>query len=330
MTDYEAHNDLPELYPAPTAPSPQPADAAAPANTRQRVVGLARAARPQQWVKNVACFAGLMFSGQLLNPVAARSACVAFASYCLASSSAYLINDVLDRKSDRENVKKRGRPIASGLVPPAWAVLAAVSLVASAVALSFLLPTACQFIILLYLLMSTAYSLRLKHAVLIDVLIIALGFVLRVLYGVYAVRVLPTPWIVLCMFFLALFLGFAKRRSELNRLVLELADRQRPVLRKYRTGLLDLLLGMTATMAISSYALYTVTGGSTHNPTLVVSVPLVVYGVFRYLLLVIIHELGDAPEKDLLGDRLLVLTVILWVVTCIAIIYGKLKFFAPS
>jgi 4-hydroxybenzoate polyprenyltransferase len=290
----------------------------------RRLAGLIVSTRPRQWVKNVACFAGLVFSGRLFDASAIGGSATAFAGFCLASSSVYLINDVCDRRSDAANPKKRSRPIAAGLVPVGWAIAAAVVLAMAAMGSTLVLPPACRGLLAVYLAMGVAYSVRLKHSVLIDVMIIALGFVLRILHGVYAVGVPPSAWIVLCMFFLALFLGFAKRRSELNQLVVA-GELRRPVLRKYRTDLLDQLLVMTATMAITCYSLYTVTGRP-GNETLVVTVPLVVYGVYRYLLLVMIFDVGDAPDKDLLEDPLLIVTGLLWVGLCVAIIYFNVNF----
>ena len=171
-----------------------------------------------------------------------------------------------------------------------------------------------------------AYSLRLKHTVVLDVLLIAFGFVLRVLHGVYAIEVKPTSWIVLCMFFLALFLGFAKRRGEMH-LMGEDEPFRRPVLAKYRIGFLDLLLGMTATLAVLCYSLYTVTGHH-GNATLVITVPLVTYGVIRYLLLVTVDGEGEAPEKLLVTDRFLLGTAALWVTCCVLVIYTKIQLFA--
>jgi 4-hydroxybenzoate polyprenyltransferase len=290
----------------------------------RRVVGLVAAARPRQWVKNLACFAGLIFSGHLFDADAIGAASWAFLGFCLASSSVYLVNDVCDRRSDAANPKKRSRPIASGIVPVSWAIAGAVALAMVAVGSSLALSPGCRAVLAAYLLMGYAYSIRLKHTVLVDVLIIALGFVLRIIYGVFAVGVAPTPWILLCMFFLALFLGFAKRRSELNQFNGNDSTR-RPVLVKYRTVLLDLLLAMTATMAILSYALYTLIGRP-GNETLVVTVPLVVYGVCRYLLLVVVFDIGDAPDESLLADRMLLVSVGLWVVLCVAILYFHLNF----
>jgi 4-hydroxybenzoate polyprenyltransferase len=294
----------------------------APPSVIPRLVGLLRAARPGQWVKNLACFAGLIFSGQLFYTHAVVQALLAFMGFCLAASAVYLLNDVVDRRLDCDNPSKKMRPIASGLVPPSWALLTSLQLTIAAIGSSLFLSSLCTGLIVVYLLTNVAYSIRFKHTVLLDVVLIALGFVLRVLYGVYAVGVKPTSWIVLCMFFLALFLGFAKRRGELN-----LADGRepfnRPVLRKYRIGFLDTLLAMSATMAILCYSIYTVTGRQ-GNATLVVTVPLVVYGVTRYMLQVMVYDEGEAPERLLVSDPMLLGITALWAVLCIAIIYSKI------
>ena len=290
----------------------------------RRAVGLVVAARPRQWVKNLACFAGLIFSGHLFDAAAIGGACWSFFGFCLASSSVYLVNDVCDRRSDAANPKKRSRPIAAGVVPVSWAIAGAVVLAGAAVGSSLVLSPGCRVVLAAYLAMSYAYSIRLKNSVLIDVFLISLGFVMRIVYGVLAVGVAPSPWILLCMFFLAVFLGFAKRRSELNQLD-GVGSSRRPVLEKYRTDLLDLLLAMSATMAILCYALYTLVGRPDHQ-ALVVTVPLVVYGVCRYLLLVVVHDAGDVPDENLLADRMLMASVVLWVVLCVAILYFNLNF----
>jgi 4-hydroxybenzoate polyprenyltransferase len=292
----------------------------------RRLRGLIHATRPSQWIKNFTCFAGVIFSGRLLDQSAVLGSLMAFAGFCLAASAVYLFNDVVDRQLDRANPLKRHRPIASGAVPVAWALAAAAALVFLAVSSSLALPSTCLAVLAVYLATNVAYSLRLKHAVLLDVVVIAFGFVLRVLYGVYAVGVKPTAWIVLCMFFLALFLGFAKRRGEM-RLMGEEEPSRRPVLAKYRIGFLDMLLVMTAAVAILCYALYTVTGHK-DNATLVVTVPLVTYGITRYMLLVVVEGRGEAPEKLLITDRWIMATAGLWVVLCIAIIYTNVNIFS--
>jgi 4-hydroxybenzoate polyprenyltransferase len=297
-----------------------------PLASARSLLGLVQAARPHQWIKNLACFAGLVFSGRMFERGVFVQSILAFAAFCLASSAVYLLNDVVDRELDRSNPSKRQRPIASGLVPVAWALAAAALLAAGAIAICCWLAPICLVLLGLYLALNVAYSLRLKHTVLLDVVIIAFGFVLRVLLGVYAIEVKPTSWIVLCMFFLALFLGFAKRRGEMH-VMSEDQPLRRPVLSRYRIGYLDLLLGMTATLAILCYALYTVTGHR-GNASLVVTVPLVTYGVARYMLLVTVDGEGEAPEKLLVTDRLLLSTGALWVACCVLIIYTKVQLFA--
>jgi 4-hydroxybenzoate polyprenyltransferase len=294
--------------------------------TARTLLGLVQAARPHQWIKNLACFAGLVFSGRMFERGVFLESILAFAGFCLASSSVYLLNDMVDRDLDRRNPTKRHRPIASGLVPVTWALATSAVLAAGGIGTCVWLAPVCSIVLFMYLLTNVAYSLRLKHTVLLDVVIIAFGFVLRVLHGVYAIEVKPTSWIVLCMFFLALFLGFAKRRGEMQ-LVGEDEPLRRPVLSRYRIGYLDILLGMTATLAILCYALYTVTGHQ-GNASLVVTVPLVTYGVARYMLLVTVDGEGEAPEKLLVTDRLLLGTGALWVGCCVLIIYTKIQLFA--
>jgi 4-hydroxybenzoate polyprenyltransferase len=308
-----------------TLPEAEPLDAEA--VRTGRIGGLVASMRPRQWIKNLACFAGLIFSGHLFETPSLRAAAWAFAGFCLASSSVYLVNDVFDRRTDAANPKKRSRPIASGRVPVGMALAASAALAAAALGSSLLLTPGCQAVLSTYMVMSLAYSARLKHTVLVDVMIIAIGFVLRILYGAFAVGVPATPWIVLCMFFLALFLGFAKRRSELARSALG-GPGHRPVLIKYQARLLELLLAMTATMAITCYALYTVIGrpDKPGHETLVLTVPLVVYGIYRYLLIVLVFDVGDAPEKDVLADPPLIAAVLLWVALCVLIIYLDINF----
>jgi 4-hydroxybenzoate polyprenyltransferase len=287
---------------------------------------LGQAARPRQWIKNLACFAGLVFSGHLFDPRAMFASMMAFMGFCLSASAVYLLNDVVDRRLDRLNPSKRDRPIAAGRVPVSWALGASAILALAAFGSTLWLPPLCFVLLAVYLATNLAYSLRLKHTVVLDVLLIAFGFVLRVLHGVYAIQVKPTSWIVLCMFFLALFLGFAKRRGEMH-LMGEDEPFRRPVLAKYRIGFLDLLLGMTATLAVLCYSLYTVTGHH-GNATLVITVPLVTYGIIRYLLLVTVDGEGEAPEKLLVTDRFLLGTAALWVACCVLVIYTKIQLFA--
>jgi 4-hydroxybenzoate polyprenyltransferase len=216
-------------------------------------VALVGAARPYQWVKNLACLAGLLFSGQLLDPGAATHALLAVVGFSLAASAVYLVNDYLDRERDRANPRTAVRPLASGALPVWLAASEGATLAAVSAIVSVRLGLACVWVLSAYAGLNLAYALRLKRTVIADVMVIATGFVLRVLYGVYAVDVLPSSWIVLCMFFLALFLGFCKRRAELATAVAgERPGATRPVLSKYTVGYLDMILGMTATLTICS------------------------------------------------------------------------------
>jgi 4-hydroxybenzoate polyprenyltransferase len=296
-----------------------------PRSAKRIVAGLIEASRPRQWIKNLACVAGLIFSGHLFHFVAFAEAGLAFVGFCLASSAVYLFNDVCDRMVDRLHIHKRDRPIASGIVPVSWALGTSAVLAALALYTAAVLSMRCVGLLSVYLLLNVAYSVRFKHSVLLDILIIAFGFVLRVLYGAYAVQVQPTSWIALCMFFLALFLGFAKRRGELFQIGDDELSR-RPVLGKYREHYLDTLLSMTATMAILCYAFYTVTGRP-DNASLVVTVPLAAYGIMRYMLLVMVYGAGDSPEKLLTTDWVQITIFAAWAALCILVIYTDVRLF---
>jgi 4-hydroxybenzoate polyprenyltransferase len=211
---------------------------------------------------------------------------------------------------------------------PVWvAGIAFALLVAMAAIGSARLGTSCSLVLGTYGVMNILYSTRLKQIVIADVMCIAIGFVLRVLYGVYAVGVLPTPWIALCMFFLALFLGFAKRKAELVGMGKN-PSHARPVLAQYDVNYLNMLLAMSATMAILCYALFTV--ASHKNPTLVVTIVPVVYCVNRYILQVMLNGRGESPDKILLSDKRLWVGIIGWLVAYIAITYGNIQLFADT
>lgn len=287
---------------------------------------LIRQLRPKQWVKNLTCLAGLVFSGLLFVPVAQYRAALAFAAFCMASSCVYIVNDFLDREKDRLNPRTAKRPLARGELPVWVAAVALVALLATSLAASARLGTACLAVVAIYAAQGVLYSATLKKVVIVDVMCIAVGFVLRVMYGVYAVGVLPTPWIILCMFFLALFLGFAKRQAELNAAAGSHAAR--PVLRKYRADYLQTLIVFSATTAVLAYALFTVT--SHKNPTLVVTVLPVIYCVCRYLLQVMVGGRGESPDETLLYDRRILLGIAIWVLLFVAISYGNIRVFADA
>jgi 4-hydroxybenzoate polyprenyltransferase len=293
-------------------------------NPARAAWALVRVLRPRHWVKNAACLAGLIFSRQLFRRPAEMAALGAVAMFCAAASGVYILNDLCDRRSDRLNPRKARRPIASGALPVRLAVAGSLAAWAASGLTAWLLGPACVAVLVLYIAMNLMYSLRLKHAVLADVMVIALGFVLRVLAGVYAVGVRPTAWVVLCVFFLALLLGLAKRRAELAVLT-DRAAAHRPVLAKYSLPYLDALLAMMAAMTVVCYAIYTVESPH-HNLTLIVTIPPVVYGIARYLLLVMVRG-GEAPEEMLTRDKGLIAAVLTWVVLCVLILYGNVRLF---
>jgi 4-hydroxybenzoate polyprenyltransferase len=291
------------------------------------LLALVRELRPRQWIKNLACLAGLVFSGRLFLLEHVLHAAVGFLAFCCVSSAVYILNDYLDREKDRLDPRTAGRPLTAGLLPVWLAAVAFSLLMVLAAAGSVWLGTTCVVVLAVYFGMNVLYSTGLNQTVIADVMCIALGFVLRVMYGVYAVQDRPTGWIVLCMFFLALFLGFAKRKAELTT-VREDAVLLRPVLREYGMGYLDLLLTMTASMTIMCYALFT--AASHKNPTLIVTILPVVYCVSRYLHRVMLHGQGGSPEDVLFSDRMLWLGILTWLGLCILILYFEINLFAET
>ncbi len=307
-------------------PDPAAVRTAPPGARRRPSLGRALVAelRPKQWIKNLTCLAGLVFSGELFEGRHITEAGVAFATFCLAASAIYIINDLVDLDKDRHNPRTAGRPLAAGHLPVALAVVVCTLLVAGALAGAAALNRACVITIAAYLMMNVLYSFRLKETVIVDVMCIALGFVLRISYGAYAVEVYPSRWSVLCMFFLALFLGFGKRRAECADAEADFL-RARPVLEKYSIGFLDIMLTVSATITVVSYALFTVSWQK--NPTIVLTVVPVIYCISRYLLQVIILGHGKSPEDIILSDKMLLAGIGSWVVLCLIILYGDLHLF---
>jgi 4-hydroxybenzoate polyprenyltransferase len=280
------------------------------------------AMRPRQWTKNAFCLAGVLFTDRYLDWGADFAALLTALVFCAASSSLYVFNDLTDRERDRIHPRKRRRPIARGAVSPRGAfVLGSILGLVAVTAAAFLHP-AVAICVLLQMANNTLYSARLKHLPIFDVVSIAMGFVLRLLAGVYVVGEIPTTWIVLCTFFLALFLGFCKRRAELSRSGLTAADVQRPVLGEYTVGYLDYLLNATSVMALTCYALSTTTG---ENPTLVFTVPIVFFAIMHYKRLVMLHNSGEEPEEMLLGDLPLQLSAAVWLVSYLGIMHADLQ-----
>jgi len=272
------------------------------------------ALRPRQWTKNLLLFAGIVFAAKLGEPARWLAAVTAFVAYCAASSAAYLVNDVRDAASDRLHPVKRSRPIARGeLTPHAALVLAAVLVVVSVVLAAALGPPSLACLAA-FVALQGAYSLRLKAYELVDVLAIAGLFVLRASAGAIAVDVRISDWLLLCTFLLALFVALGKRRAELG---LE-GVQARPALSGYSVALVDQLLGIVAAATIAAYTGYALAAHDTR--WLVVTVPLVVYGLFRYLLLLHRRGLGEEPEALLVEDLPLLVTVAVWAAACAVIL----------
>ncbi len=273
--------------------------------------------RPRQWTKNLLLFAGLLFAGKLGETSLWPEASIAFVAYCAASSAAYLANDVRDADQDRDHPVKRLRPVASGELPVRVALALAALLTVSALGLALYLGLGSLAFMAGFLVLQAAYTAGLKHVVLIDVLAIAALFVIRAGAGAEAVDVRISPWLLICTGLLALFLALAKRRAEL---VLVGADETpgRPVLEGYSLALVDQLVSIVAASTVIAYSLYTFTARD--SKAMMATIPFVVYGVFRYLLLLHRRDLGEEPENVLLTDVPLILTLAAWAATSAVIL----------
>ena len=286
--------------------------------TRRRAAAVALSAlRVRQWTKNLLVFAGIVFAAKLGDPVRWVEAIACFFAYCAASSAAYLVNDVRDVEADRAHPTKRLRPIASGELAPQTALRLAVAL--GAISLVLVVPLGLPSVALLVLFVGVqaAYTVSLKHVVLVDVFAIAALFVVRASAGAVAVDVPISPWLYLCTGLLALFLALGKRRAELV-LVESRETPGRRVLDGYTLPLIDQLVSIVASATIAAYALYTFTARD--SDTLMATIPYVVFGIFRYLLLLHRHQAGEEPEQVLLRDVPTLAAVALWGVTCAVIL----------
>lgn len=286
------------------------------------MTALLRLLRPHQWVKNGFVFVGLIFGHAWTDPQKAAQAAAAFAAFCLISSAVYVFNDFRDREQDRRHPEKRHRPLAAGTVSvPAALVLGLACLTAGlGIALGFL--EGVPWVFLAYLALNAGYSLGLKHVVVLDVFIIAAGFMLRILAGTVSIGIPPSQWLLLCGLMLTLFLGFAKRRAELNALAAE-GGRHRRVLDHYSASMLDQYITLAASGTVVSYALYTVSPEviALHGtPWLIATLPFVLYGLMRYLFLLHRRGGGGDPARELLADPHLAVSLAGWLVLVLALL----------
>jgi 4-hydroxybenzoate polyprenyltransferase len=301
-----------------------PRDAYVAAPARSLAASLLLSLRPSQWTKNLIVFAALIPGQRLLEPAAVAEAAAAFAIFCVLSGVVYLINDIADRDADREHPIKRQRPIASGSLPVPVAVAAAAILGTGALAAAFWLRPLFGILAAGYVALLAIYSGPLKHLVIIDVLTIAIGFVIRAAAGAVVIAVPISPWLYVLTILGALFLALSKRRHELV-LLADRATGHRPILEEYSPYLLDQMISVVTASALVAYAIYTVSPDTIekfHTNLLGLTLPFPLYGIFRYLYLVHQKEGGGSPSDMLLNDRPLLACVALWALAVALIIYA--------
>jgi 4-hydroxybenzoate polyprenyltransferase len=284
--------------------------------------------RPDQWTKNLVLFAGLIFAGGLGSGRLILYAVAGFVAFCGLSGVTYIFNDLADISRDREHPVKRTRPLASGRLSPTVAAVTGVVILVAALAWSFRLSLSFGFVAVGYVALNALYSTALRKMVILDVMSIAIGFVLRAVGSVEVLRgpapyTELSPWLLVCTFFLALFLSLGKRRHEALTLGTE-ADRHRPTLSYYPLPLIDALFAVVTASAVVSYAIYTIWPGTVEkvgNTGLVYTIPFVVYGVFRYLYLMFSEGSGGSPAKALLSDVPLAVNIVAWIAVVALVIY---------
>jgi 4-hydroxybenzoate polyprenyltransferase len=289
------------------------------------LIDLLTSLRPWQWTKNLLVFAGLIFSQGLHRPALVARTLLAFLIFCALSGSVYLVNDVMDAERDRSHPQKRLRPVASGRLRADVAIGVGAALILVACTAAFVLSARLGVVATAYAMLLVAYSAGLKHLVIVDALIIAAGFVLRALAGVVVVDAEFSHWLLLCTILLALFLTFGKRRHEIL-LLEDGAANHRPILFEYSPQLLDQMIAVVAASTLMAYALYTISPETTAKlgtSRLPLTIPFVLYGLFRYLYLLYRRDLGGNPSEHLLTDRALLLDVALWGTAVVLLLYWR-------
>ncbi|MGV1059773.1 decaprenyl-phosphate phosphoribosyltransferase [Clostridium perfringens] len=281
------------------------------------IINLLKLMRPKQWIKNFFVFGALIFSYSFLNPNKTIAALTAFIMFCLISSTVYIMNDILDVEKDRVHPKKRFRPIASGAISIKQASIALVVLLAISMISSFMINKGLFFILVLYFINNIFYSFKIKNIVILDVISIAVGFILRVIAGGVAIDVSLSGWILLCTFFISLFLGFEKRRNEIIKLEGK-ANEHRKILDDYSDELLKQFSDITLTCTVISYAMYTFV--AYENAYMMITNIFVVYGLFRYKYLSMKKGQGGSPTETVMTDKSIIIDVILWVITSVVIL----------
>jgi 4-hydroxybenzoate polyprenyltransferase len=286
-----------------------------------------RLMRPRHWVKNGFVLVGVLFANAWLQPETAKKAVVATAAFSLISSAAYIINDLFDRKYDVNHPRKKDRPLASGQVSVGAAIVLQLTLSLAGLVLGYSVSAKVLIILALYLLLNLAYSMKLKHVVILDVFIIAAGFMLRILAGTVGIGIAPSQWLLICGLMMALFLGFTKRRAELYALN-ENGSTHRKVLSVYHPVVLDNMIVVTATCVVLTYSLYTMSPETLqyhHTKSLIYTVPFVMYGIFRYLYSLHRQTAGGDPSVEIFRDPHILLAIVGWLLVTLWLISGHAK-----
>lgn len=291
------------------------------------IAAIVKLMRPRQWTKNLIVFVAVVFSGRALILADAFHAVLGFVIFCFLSSSVYILNDVVDAPYDRRHPEKKNRPVASGRISPTVGVILFAAFAAASLAGSFWwLGWKFGICAATYFVINLSYSFGVKKVVIVDSVTIALGFVLRAIAGIYAIVSEPgqlSEWLLICTFFLALFLAFSKRRGEITDLSENAVD-HRPILASYSPKLIDEMIGITTASSVMSYSLYTIWPGTVARlgtNKMIYTIPFVVYGIFRYLYLMYKKGKGAQPSAILINDRPLQVTILLYVAVVFIILY---------
>lgn len=289
------------------------------------VIEILKSLRPQQWIKNFFIFAAIIFSQNIFNLPLLLKAVIAFIAFCVLSSSLYILNDLKDLEEDKHHPIKSKRPLASGRLKKSHAILSFVILSSLGFILAVTLNRNFFIIALVYFILQIAYSFRLKHVVILDVFVIAAGFLIRVVAGGLAIEVSLSSWLLICTTLLALFLALGKRRHELV-LLEEEASAHRPILEEYNPYFLDQLIAVVTASIVIAYCLYTIdakTVAKFGTTNLLYTVPFVFYGIFRYLYLIHQKSKGGSPETLILKDKPLLIDIFLWIASAVFILYMR-------
>jgi 4-hydroxybenzoate polyprenyltransferase len=294
------------------------------------IIAISESLRPKQWIKNLFIFAALAFSRNFTNTLSLSKTIEAFVIFCLLSSACYIFNDILDAKTDRLHPVKSKRPIASGRLPFRSAIIIAIVLLVISLTWATSISLRCKtelsvgffYVALSYALLQILYSLALKKAIILDALAIATGFILRMVAGAAVINIAISKWLYICTISLSLFIAFCKRRAEMN--ALETPESHRLVLGQYSPYMLDQMISALTALTIMAYTLYTLadeTVAKLGSQNMLLTIPFVVYGIFRYLYLVHQKQQGGEPENIILADKPLLINILLWAMIVVIILY---------